>query len=63
MKVVKKENVGRYSVVGLATRYGLDRPAIESQWRRDFPHPSSLVLALPPPPTSSSMGNGYISRG
>jgi len=27
-------------VVGLATRYGLDRPGIESQCRRDFPYPS-----------------------
>ena len=27
--------------VGIATRYGLDGPAIESRWARDFPHPSN----------------------
>ena len=31
--------VGRNSSVGIATRYGLDGPGIESRWRRDFPHP------------------------
>jgi hypothetical protein len=30
--------VGRDSSVGIATRYGLDGPGIESRWRRDFPH-------------------------
>ena len=25
-------------VVGIVTGYGLDGPAIESQWGRDFPH-------------------------
>ena len=28
----------RDSVVGIATRYGLDCPGIESRWGRDFPH-------------------------
>jgi hypothetical protein len=28
------------SSVGIATRYGMDGPGIESQWGRDFPHPS-----------------------
>jgi hypothetical protein len=32
--------VGRDGVVGIATRYGLDGPGIESRWGRDFPHPS-----------------------
>jgi hypothetical protein len=32
---------GRDSV---ATRYGLDRPGIESRWGRDFPHPSRSAL-------------------
>ena len=31
---------GRDSSVGIATRYGLDGPGIESRWGRDFPHPS-----------------------
>jgi hypothetical protein len=30
----------RYSSVGIATRYGLDSPGIESWWGRDFPQPS-----------------------
>ena len=36
--------VGRDSSVGIATRYGLDGPAIEFRWRRDFPHPSMPAL-------------------
>jgi hypothetical protein len=28
------------STVGIATRYGLDRPRIESRWGRDLLHPS-----------------------
>jgi hypothetical protein len=32
------------SVVGIATRYGLDGPGIESRWGRDFPHPSRPAL-------------------
>jgi hypothetical protein len=47
---------GRDSSVGIATRYGLDCPGIESQWGRDFPHPSRPALG--PPPTSCSMGTG-----
>ena len=31
-------NVGRYSVVDIATRYWLDGPGIEFRWGRDFPH-------------------------
>jgi transposase-like protein len=36
--------VGRNSVVGIATRYDLDCPGIESRWRRDFQHPSRPAL-------------------
>jgi len=36
--------VGRDSSVGIATRYGLDGPAIEFQGGRDFPHPSRPAL-------------------
>jgi len=37
--------VGRDSSVGLATRYGLDDPGIESRWwGRDFPQPSRPAL-------------------
>ena len=40
----------RDSSVGIATRYGLDGGGIESQWGRDFPHPSKPALGpiLPP---------------
>ena len=31
--------MGRDDVIGIATRYGLDGPGIESRWLRDFPHP------------------------
>ena len=36
--------LGRNSVGGIATGYGLDGPGIESQWMRDFPHPSWLAV-------------------
>ena len=29
---------------GIATRYGLDGPGIESWWERHFPHPSRPAL-------------------
>jgi hypothetical protein len=34
----------RDSAVGTATRYELDGPGIESQWGRDFQHPSRPAL-------------------
>jgi hypothetical protein len=37
-------SVGRDSSVGIATRYGLDGPGIESWWGRDFPQPSRPAL-------------------
>ena len=42
--------VGRDGSVGIATRYGLDGPGIESRWRRDFPHPSRPALGPNQPP-------------
>jgi hypothetical protein len=44
------KRVGRYSAVGIATRYGLDGPGIESQWGRDFPQPSRPALGPTQPP-------------
>ena len=41
---------GPGSVVGIATRYGLDDPGIESRWRRDFPHLSRPALGPTQPP-------------
>ena len=45
---------GRDSSFGIATRYGLDGPGIESRWGRDFPHTSRPALG----PTSL-LYNGY----
>ena len=42
--------IGLDSEVGIATRYGLDGPGIESRWRRDFPHPSRPALGPTQPP-------------
>jgi len=48
--------VGRDSSVGIATRYGLEGPGIESRWGRDFPHPSRSFLGAHP--ASYTMGTG-----
>ena len=32
-----------YGVVGIATRYGLDGPGIESRWGLDFPTQSPVL--------------------
>ena len=48
---------GRDSSVGIATRYGLDGPEIESWWGgRDFPHPSR-----PAPGAHPGSGCKYVS--
>ena len=39
-----KQTMGRDSVVGVATCYGLDGPGIESRWGRDFPQQSRPAL-------------------
>jgi hypothetical protein len=55
MVEIKNANIvyhgSRDSAVGIATRYGLDGPAIETRLRRDFPHPSRTDLR----PTQPSM--------
>jgi hypothetical protein len=53
--------LGRDSVVGIATCYGLDGPGIESQWGRGFPHPSKTSPGAHP--ASYTMGTGSLSRG
>jgi hypothetical protein len=42
--------VGWDSLFGVATRYGLDGPGIESRLGRDFPQPSRLALWPTQPP-------------
>jgi hypothetical protein len=44
LTMLLRSSVGRYSVFGIATRYELDRPGIESRWERDFQHPSRPAL-------------------
>ena len=44
--------------VGIATRYGLDGPGIESRWARDFPHPSN---GSGDNPASYTMGIGSFA--
>jgi hypothetical protein len=45
-----ESEVGRDSVVGIATRYELNGPGIESRWGRDFQHPSRPALGPIQPP-------------
>ena len=51
---------GPDSSVGIATRYGLGGPGIESRWRRDFPHPSRPALGPTQSPVQWVQG---LSRG
>ena len=50
----------RDSSFGIATRYGLDNPGIETRCGRDFLHPSRPALG---PTSSYTMGIGSLSRG
>jgi hypothetical protein len=52
--------LGRDSSVGIATRYELDGPGIESRWGRDFQHLSRPALG--PTQTSVQWVPGH-SRG
>ena len=48
--------MGRVSSVGIATRYGLDGPGIESRWGRVFPHPFRPALRLAQSPIQWVLG-------
>jgi hypothetical protein len=49
-KKVRKCKVGRDSSVGIATRYGMDSPKIESRLGRDFSQPSRPAMGPNQPP-------------
>jgi hypothetical protein len=53
-------SVGRDSSVGIATRYGLDGPGIESRWGRDFRHPCRPAVGPTQPPVQWVPG---LSKG
>ena len=55
-----KKNVGRDSAVGIAARYRLDGPGIESLWGRDFPLTSRPALGPTQSPVQWVPG---LSRG
>jgi len=42
--------VGLDSVVGIAARYGLNGPEMETRWLRDFPYPFRPALGPTRPP-------------
>jgi hypothetical protein len=42
--------MGRDSIVGIVTRYGLDGPGIDFRWGRDFSQPSRPALGPTQPP-------------
>ena len=47
---------GQDSSIGIATRYGMDGPGIDSRWERDFPHPYRPAPVSHP--VSYTMGTG-----
>jgi hypothetical protein len=55
----------RDSSVGVATRYVLDGPGIESRWGRDFPQPSRPALGPTQPPIqwAPDLCRGQSGRG
>jgi hypothetical protein len=60
LRLYTKKKVGRDTVVGIATRYGMDGPGIESRGKRDFSQPSRSALGPSQPPIQWVPGH---SRG
>jgi hypothetical protein len=57
--------VGQDSAVSIVTHNGLEGLVIESQWRRDFLHPSRLALGPTQPPIQqvpSLFPGGKVAR-
>jgi len=53
-------SVGRDTIVGIATRYGLDGPGFESRWEQEFPHLTRPTLGPTQRPIQWVLG---LSRG
>jgi hypothetical protein len=58
---VATATVGRDSVFGIASRYGLDGPGIETWWGATFSAP--VQTGTVGPTASHTMGNGSLSPG
>jgi hypothetical protein len=61
--IIRRKSANYYhkvpdSSVGIATRYRLDGPVIESRWGRNFPHPSRPAWRDPP----CILGTGCFHR-
>jgi len=48
--LARGKEVGRDSVDGITTRYGLNGLGIKSHWEQDFPHPFRPALGPTQPP-------------
>jgi hypothetical protein len=55
--------VGRYSSVGIATRYVLDGPGIESLWGEGAKFSAPVQTGPVAHPASYTVDTGYLSRG
>ena len=55
--------MGRDTAAGIAIRYGMDGPEIESRWGRGFPHPSRPSLEATQPPLQWMPGRSRVKRG
>jgi len=60
--ILNREGVGRDISVGIATRYGLDGPGIESRWGLDLPHPSRRDMGPTQPLIPCTVSVPWVKR-